>query len=87
MSETDSEYRKLCWRSRRGMLELDQRLIPFVQSAYLELSVDNQQRYKQLLNCEDTDLLDWLIYRVKPSDADLAHIVDIILNYVQSSSL
>ena len=82
MSEFDVEYRKLCWRSRRGMLELDRLLIPFVQEKYLQLTKEDQPLYVQLLACEDIDLLDWLVYHIKPQDPHIARIVGIILQYV-----
>lgn len=82
-----SEYRKLCWRSRRGMLELDRLLGPFVEHAYLGLSMDDQKRYQHLLTFEDTDLLDWLVNKIPSQDADVNLIVPVILKYVRTHSL
>ena len=47
-------------RSRRGLLELDLILVPFVEAMYAELGADEQRAYDQLLTEEDTDILDWL---------------------------
>ncbi len=88
MSETPAtsdktEYNRLWWHSRRGMLELDNLLIPFVEEAYRDLNADDQARYKKLLSCEDNDMFDWFMQRSRPQDADLQRIVDLILNRVQ----
>ncbi|MCH8497101.1 MAG: succinate dehydrogenase assembly factor 2 [Marinobacter sp.] len=81
--DTDNEFRRLWWHSRRGMLELDVLLIPFLEQAYRDLPADDQARYRKLLDCEDTDMFEWFMQRSKPQDPDLARIVDIILTRVQ----
>ena len=79
----DIETKRLYWHSRRGMLELDVLLIPFLEQAYPTLPTDDKARYRQLLECEDTDMFDWFMQRSRPEDPDLARIVDLILNRVQ----
>ena len=60
-TETAHEaYRRARMRSRRGLLELDLFLVPFVEAMYAELSEAEQRTYDQLLMEEDTDLIDWL---------------------------
>ena len=81
--DTENEFRRLWWHSRRGMLELDVLLIPFLEEAYRELPADDQARYRKLLDCEDTDMFEWFMQRGKPQDPDLARIVEIILTRVQ----
>jgi antitoxin CptB len=88
MSETPAssdktEYNRLWWHSRRGMLELDNLLIPFVEQAYQDLGADDRARYKKLLSCEDNDMFEWFMQRNRPEDPDLQRIVDLILNRVQ----
>ena len=39
-----SELNRLFWHSRRGMLELDVLLVPFVQEVYATLDAENQAR-------------------------------------------
>ena len=87
MHKDHSEYRKLCWRSRRGMLELDRLLVPFTEHAFLTLSPEDQARYQHLLTFEDTDLLDWLVNKIPSQDADVNAIVPVILNYVRTHTL
>ena len=79
----NAEFNRLFWHSRRGMLELDVLLVPFLKEAYPDLPEEDQQRYQKLLGCEDTDMFEWFMQRSKPEDPDLRRIVEIILNRVQ----
>ena len=78
-----SDFNRLAWHSRRGMLELDVLLIPFLNEAYRTLSPEDQARYKKLLDCEDPDLFSWFMRNSVPSDPDHLHMVNMILNRVQ----
>jgi antitoxin CptB len=77
--ESAAEYNRLCWHSRRGMLELDLVLGPFVRNHYPGLSPVDKERYRRLLECEDQDLFSWFLGRVIPQDEELADIVEKIL--------
>ena len=79
----DIELKRLFWHSRRGMLELDVLLVPFVQEVYPTLDAEGQARYRKLLECEDQDMFGWFMQRGVPEDADLRHIVNMILDRVQ----
>lgn len=72
------EYNRAIWGSRRGMLELDLILLPFVEQRYRSLSTDEQALFDQLLTCEDQDLFAWLLHRQEPADADLRKIVEMV---------
>jgi antitoxin CptB len=78
-----AEFNRLFWHSRRGMLELDVLLVPFLKEAYPSLPEDDQARYQNLLNCEDPDLFSWFMQNSTPEDPDHARIVKIILDRVQ----
>ncbi len=78
-----SEYNRVCWHSRRGMLELDLLLEPFVQQRYLELSEHEQECYRHLLTCEDQELFGYFLGRVEPEDPRLAEIVNIVLEFAR----
>lgn len=82
-TDAEVEFKRLLWHSRRGMLELDLLLIPFLREAYRELPPEDQVRYRKLLNCEDTQMHAWFMQRERPEDPDLARIVDLILSRVQ----
>ncbi|MDJ0876958.1 MAG: succinate dehydrogenase assembly factor 2 [Halieaceae bacterium] len=79
--DSDLEYNRVIWASRRGMLELDLVLEPFVRDAYRELSSEDQARYRALLECEDQELFGWFLGRLRPEDAELAKIVDTVLAF------
>lgn len=78
---TDAEFNRLFWHSRRGMLELDRLLVPFLQEAYKDLDEQDQARYVKLLACEDQDMFAWFMQRSQPHDADLQRMVDMILEH------
>ncbi|MDE1460448.1 succinate dehydrogenase assembly factor 2 [Spartinivicinus poritis] len=81
--KSQTELNRLFWHSRRGMLELDVLLVPFLKEAYPQLSPEDQARYEKLLSCEDQDMFGWFMQKSRPEDPDLARIVDIILDRVQ----
>ena len=57
------EWNRAKWASRRGLLELDLLLAPFVAEAFLELSVLLRQDYRELLFQADQDLMEWFMGR------------------------
>ncbi|MBB5209981.1 succinate dehydrogenase assembly factor 2 [Microbulbifer hydrolyticus] len=69
---------RLFWASRRGMLELDLVLLPFLENVYETLSEDDKQRYITLLDEQDQDLFAWFLRREDPEDPELKKIVQII---------
>lgn len=72
------EKNRLFWASRRGMLELDLILLPFLDQIYPELDSRDQLCYQKLLECEDQDMFAWFLRRENPEDPDLLKIVQII---------
>lgn len=78
-----TELNRLFWHSRRGMLELDVLLVPFVKEVYATLDADDQARYRKLLECEDQDMFGWFMQRDEPQDPDLLRMVRMILDRVQ----
>jgi antitoxin CptB len=69
---------RLFWGSRRGMLELDLVLMPFIENVYPTLDEADQLLYQQLLEEEDQDLFAWFMRRSDPDSVDLLRIVTII---------
>lgn len=69
---------RLFWASRRGMLELDLVLLPFLDNVYETLAPEDQQRYQKLLDEQDQDLFAWFMRRTDPEDPELMRIVQII---------
>ena len=72
------------WASRRGMLELDLVLEPFVSARYAALSDDDKIRYRDLMLCEDQELFGWFLGRQIPNDPELAAIVRTILEHART---
>jgi len=79
----DNELNRLFWHSRRGMLELDVLLVPFVKEAYSALDAEDKARFRKLLECEDQDMFGWFMRREEPADPDLKRMVNMILDRVQ----
>lgn len=77
------ELNRLFWHSRRGMLELDVLLVPFVREVYPNLDDADRERYRKLLECEDQDTFGWFMQRDEPQDEDLKRMVRMILDRVQ----
>ena len=69
---------RLLWASRRGMLELDLLLQPFVKNHYDLLSDDDKQQFHLFLELEDQQLFQWLVQKEKASDSNTQRIIDII---------
>ncbi|MCV6624375.1 MAG: succinate dehydrogenase assembly factor 2 [Cellvibrionaceae bacterium] len=74
------EKNRLFWGSRRGMLELDLVLLPFLENIYPGLEQEDKERYWALLECEDQDMFAWFLKRQDPEDPELLKIVTIIRN-------
>lgn len=72
------EFNRLKWGSRRGMLELDLILMPFLENIYPNLTSEDQLLYQKLLQEQDQDLFAWLMNRSDPEAPDIMRIVQII---------
>lgn len=75
---TKYNFQRICWHSRRGMLELDLILVPFAEKYFESLDEVDQDRYVKLLASEDQDLLAWLLEHTAPTDPDLVAIIQMI---------
>ena len=72
------DINRLFWGSRRGMLELDLVLMPFLENVYATLEQADKERYWLLLEEQDQDLFSWFMRRNDPANPELQRIVDII---------
>lgn len=85
MSNFEHNASRLAWACRRGMLELDLILQPFLERRYSTLSDTQKQAFQSLLNYPDPELLSWLMgYEEAPSDPDLSDIIAQIRQYAHS---
>ena len=81
---SDEEHNRMRWAARRGMLELDLVLEPFVQARYTSLDEADRIRFRDLMLSEDQDLFIWFMRREQPDDAELAIIVSKILDFTHT---
>ena len=65
----------LRWRSRRGLLELELLLLPFVDACVTNMTRVSLQQYERMLDQDDLDIYDWLMGRGNPPEGDLLEIV------------
>jgi len=81
----DNEQQRMRWASRRGMLELDLVLGPFVDTGYAQLDPARRADYERLMGCEDQQLFAWFLGREHPEDPALAALVTHILQHNASA--
>ena len=75
------KYNQLYWRSRRGMLELDLQLQPFLEQSFASLEDSEKEGYEKLLLEEDWQIYDWLRGVTTPVDKNVALVVDKIMRF------
>lgn len=79
MNFTPEDFKRFYWHSRRGMLELDLLLLPFVEDHLQQLPEQDILLYREFLLEEDQDLYTWLSRRQPAPSAELQKMVDMIL--------
>lgn len=70
------EFRRLRWRCRRGMQELDLMLRAFMDRGGLGADRESLEAFSRLLDCPDDVLLDLLMKRAIPPDKQLADVIE-----------
>ncbi len=76
INEADErELRRLRWRCRRGMRELDQLFERYLDRAWRQTGEDERVVFLRLLETEDDKLWHWFMGHDAPTDADLAALV------------
>jgi len=76
MADLDARIGRLRWRSRRGLKELDKLLEPFFSSDLSHCDATTITTLERLLDCQDLELLDWLLGRATPQDQHLGRMID-----------
>ena len=76
----------LYWRSRRGLAEVELKLVPFFERCFEALPEADRQAYARLLEAEDWQLHDWLQGLSEPSEPHLARIVGLIRRFDQEQA-
>ena len=76
ITEADErELRRLRWRCRRGMRELDQLFERYLDRAWRQADEGERVVFLRLLETEDDKLWHWFMGNDAPTDADLAALV------------
>lgn len=76
MHDDEAELRRLRWRSRRGMRELDQLLERWLEREWRRSPTPERELFLRLLDSEDDRLWKWFLGHESPDDAALAALVD-----------
>ena len=74
--DDETEIRKLRWRCRRGMRELDQLLERWLDTQWRQSSMQDRETFLQLLDTEDDRLWRWFLGHEAPEDAALRRLVE-----------
>lgn len=69
---------RLRWQCRRGMRELDELLLAYLDKQYDRASANEKVAFCALLELSDPDLIGYLLQQ-HPPRADLVNVVDKIL--------
>ena len=72
----EAEFRKLKWRCRRGMRELDQLFERWLDTRWRAASTQQRDTFLRLLDSEDDRLWRWFLGQETPSDDALRALVD-----------
>ena len=67
--------RKVIYRARRGLKEIDMFFDPYVRSHYLQADAAEKAAFARLIEAEDPDLLDWFMNVSVPDDAEFVVLI------------
>ena len=80
--EITLEERKVVYRARRGLKEIDVYFDPYVKQYYLLADDAEKALFKQLVAQEDPDLLDWFMEVSEPSRPEMRALINTLKHYV-----
>ncbi len=78
MTDLSIRIGRLRWQSRRGLLELDQFFEPFFSRDLSGCDETTIAALERLLDCQDLELLDWLLGRSAPQDPQLGYALELL---------
>ncbi|HEX4677093.1 MAG TPA: succinate dehydrogenase assembly factor 2 [Steroidobacteraceae bacterium] len=81
----DQEARRLLWRCRRGMKELDVLLERFARRELPQASAGQRQTLARFLELPDPMLVDYLLGQAIPEDRELASLVAQIAGFAAAN--
>ena len=72
--------KKILWQCRRGLWELDQILLPFVENDFEHLNKEDQLLFQKLLQYEDIELFDIFVNKIQPIDNEFRDLTVLIID-------
>ncbi len=78
--------RKVIYRARRGLKELDMYFDPYVRQHYLTAPEADKQAFAMLIEQEDPDLLDWFMAVSTPAHTEMGRMVEKLKSMVFGST-
>ena len=81
----DQEARRLLWRCRRGMKELDVLLERFARRELPQASAGQRQTLARFLELPDPEMVDYLLGQAIPEDHELASLVTQIAGFAAAN--
>ncbi|NNG77169.1 succinate dehydrogenase assembly factor 2 [Acinetobacter sp. ANC 4277] len=83
MSEEISlEERKVIYRARRGLKEIDVYFDPYVKNHYLKADAAEKEVFAELVAQEDPDLLDWFMEVSEPPRPEMKDLIVKLKHYI-----
>jgi len=80
MLSAEDRVKKLRWKSRRGMKELDVLFEAFFAGQAETLTAGGWPQLEELLAQEDDVLFDWISGRDMPTDPDVLNLIAVLTN-------
>ena len=74
-----SEDSRLRWQCRRGMRELDELLVRYLENCYPTDSDEDKAAFREVLTLADPELNAYLLQRQVPSSQQVARVIERIL--------
>ena len=78
--DDDTELKRLRWRCRRGMRELDQLMLRYLDRRWPAADDAERGVFLRLLACEDDKLWAWCMGRDRPEEPELHALIQRILD-------
>ena len=69
------------WQCRRGMRELDELLLRYLENRYPDAPEDEKLAFQRILELPDPELNSYFLKKKEPNDASKALIIKFILNF------
>jgi antitoxin CptB len=79
-----SDIGRLRWKCRRGMKELDELLLRYLQQQYPQASTQAQHAFEGLLDLQDPELYSLLLGKADTDDQALHHVIDTLRGLSQT---